>query len=142
MQPNAHPDLRKRSRRERGPLSRHEIGARAELAVADFLFARGFVVLARNVRLGSLELDVVARRGDLVVVVEARTRGPGSMTRALESVSHSKRVRLRRAVARLWRESLRRMPGVDRVRIDVAAVTFTGRGASIEYVAGALGPYG
>lgn len=97
-------------------------------------------MLARNVRLGSLELDIVARRRDLVVVVEARTRGPGSMLRALESVSRAKRTRLRRAVARLWSGSLRRMPGVGRVRIDVAAVTFSGRGVSIEYIDGALGP--
>jgi putative endonuclease len=140
MQSHPHPgQLRKRPRRERGqPLSRQETGARAELAVADFLFARGFVVLARNVRFGRLELDIVARRSELVVVVEARTRGPGSMMRALESVSHAKRARLRRAVARLWRGSLRRMPGVDRVRIDVAAVTFAGRSTSIEYVEGAL----
>lgn len=62
------------------------------------------------------------------------------MVRALESVSRSKRMRLRLAAARLWRASLRQMPGVHRVRIDVAAVTFTGRRASIEYVEGALGP--
>jgi Holliday junction resolvase-like predicted endonuclease len=33
--------------------------------VADFLFASGFDILARNLKLGALELDIVARSGDL-----------------------------------------------------------------------------
>lgn len=138
MQPDARPHLWKRSRRDGWPLTRHELGVRAELAVADFVFARGFRVLARNVRLGALELDIVARRGALVIVVESRTRGARSLTRAFESVSRTKRMRLMRAVERLWRARLRWMSGVERVRIDVAAVTFAGTRTSIEYVEGAL----
>ncbi|HZU82781.1 MAG TPA: YraN family protein [Polyangiaceae bacterium] len=117
---------------------RHRLGRRAELAVADYLVARGFSVLARNLRLGRLELDVVARRGGLIVVVEVRTRGPGSFERAFESVSRTKRARLARAVERLWRERLARMPSVDRVRIDVAAVTFEEQRTLVEYIEGAL----
>ena len=139
MQPDTDPVVRKRPGRVLPQsLSRRELGVRAELAAVDFLFARGFRVLARNVRLGALELDVVARRGDLVVVVEVRTRGRRSLTGALESVSRSKRARLTRAVRRLWRARLRRMPDVERIRIDVAAVTLAARRTSIEYVESAL----
>jgi putative endonuclease len=67
------------------------------------LFARGFSVLARNLRLGVLEIDIVARSGSLVVVVEVRTRGQGSFVGAFESVTPTKRANLTRAVARLWR---------------------------------------
>lgn len=137
MQPDPHARLRKRPGRGQS-LTRHELGARAERAVADFVFARGFEVLACNLRLGALELDVVARRKGLVVVVESRTRGKRSLTRAFESVSGAKRLRIVRAVERLWRARLRRLPGVARVRIDVAAVTFAGSRTSIEYVEGAF----
>jgi putative endonuclease len=115
------------------------LGRRAELAVADFLFAHGYSVLSRNRRLGALEIDIVARKGRLVAIVEVRTRGAGALTSAFESVTREKRERLRRAAQRLWRLELARMNGVDRVRIDVAAVTFRGTKTSVEYIESAIG---
>jgi putative endonuclease len=115
-----------------------EDGRRAELAVADFVFARGFGILGRNVRLGRLELDVVARRGALVVVVEVRTRGVGAYVGALASVDRAKRRRLLRATEELWRTQLAALEGVERLRIDVAAVSFSGASTRVEYVEGAV----
>jgi putative endonuclease len=119
--------------------TRSALGHRAELAVADYLLVLGFSILGRNVRLGALELDIVARQGPLVAVVEVRTRGRTSQQRPFESVGGTKRVRLRRAVQRLWRETLDAMKDVERVRIDVAAVTFEDGVTSVEYVEGAIG---
>lgn len=119
-------------------MTRAELGARAEAAVADYVYARGFAVLARNVRLGRLELDIVARKGPLLAVVEVRTRGPGSLVGPFESVDGAKRARLTHAVERLWRRRLPAMAGVERVRIDVAAVKFAGDRTLIDYVEGAL----
>jgi putative endonuclease len=115
-----------------------ELGQRAELAVADYLFALGFDLLGRNVRLGHLELDVVARQGPLLVVAEVRTRGQGSFMSAFESVSRSKRRRLSLAVDRLWRRHPSWTTNVDRVRLDVAAVSFVGRETHIDYAASAF----
>lgn len=113
-------------------------GRSAEAAVADYLVADGYRVLARNLRLGHLELDLVAQRGALVAVVEVRTRGPGSLQGPFESVSETKRMRLRKAVRRLWRERLSRMRDVQRVRIDVAAVTFDNGETRVDYVEDAI----
>ncbi len=107
--------------------------------MADFLFANGFTLLARNLKLGALELDVVARKRALVVIVEVRTRGPGAWVRAFESVTWAKQKRILRAVERLWRTRLVRSATIQRVRVDVAAVTFADGRTSIEYVAGAVG---
>jgi len=115
-----------------------ELGRNAETAVADCLFAEGFAILERNVRLGALELDIVARRGPLVAVVEVRARRPGALVGAFASVTATKRARLRRAVWRLWRERLAAITGVERLRIDVAAVTFVRGQTRIEYAAGAI----
>jgi putative endonuclease len=119
--------------------SRTALGRRAEQAVADYLVVRGFTVMGLNVRLGPLELDVVARKGSLVVVVEVRTRGRGSLVGPFESITPAKRARIRRAVSRLWREKLAAMREIERVRIDVAAVTFEDGKTRVEYVEGALG---
>jgi putative endonuclease len=105
--------------------------------VADFLFARGFAILWRNLRVGPLELDVVARRGPLVVVVEVRARRAGAMVGPFESIGHEKRARLLRAARGLWDRKLDRR-GVERLRIDVAAVRFERGTTKVEYVEGAV----
>ncbi len=107
--------------------------------MADLLFAKGYTLLARNLRLGALELDIVARKGPLVVVVEVRTRGAGAWMGPLESVTRTKRLRLRRAVGRLWRTRRAALRSVERLRIDVAGVSFAGPKTCVEYVPGALG---
>jgi Holliday junction resolvase-like predicted endonuclease len=91
-----------------------------------------------NVRLGALELDIVARKGGLAVIVEVRSRGPGAYQSALASVSATKRRHLLRAAERLWRETLGADATLHRFRIDVAAVTTEGRKTRVEYVRGAI----
>jgi putative endonuclease len=114
-------------------------GREAEAAAADKLRANGFRVLWQNLRIGALELDLVARKGDLVVVVEVRTRGPGSYERPLASISRTKRRTLLRGVRALWKGRISKMPDVKRLRIDVAAVTRDADGAlAIEWIAGAF----
>lgn len=118
--------------------SRFETGRRAEAAVADYLRANGFAIVARNLRLGALEIDLVARKEALVAIVEVRVRGPGAFAGPLASVTREKRARLVRAASRLWTERLARMPEIDRLRIDVAAVYFEAGRTFVEYVAGAI----
>lgn len=91
-----------------------------------------------NLRLGRLELDIVARKGGLVAVVEVRTRGAGAFQTALASISATKQRNLLRAADRLWRDRLARDGDVERVRIDVAAVSFVDGQTRVEYVAGAI----
>jgi putative endonuclease len=114
------------------------VGDRAEDAVADFLVARGFTLLGRNVRVGPLELDLVATKGDLAAIVEVRTRGAGSYAGALASVGATKRMALVRAAERFWREELARRSELTRLRFDVAAVTFDDAGAHVEYIEAAF----
>jgi len=119
--------------------SRHARGREAEEAAAVRLQANGFRILWRNLRIGPLELDLVAKKGDLVVVVEVRTRGPGSFEKPLASISRTKRRTILRAVSALWKGRISKMPEVARIRIDVAAVTHDGAGAmTMEWIAGAF----
>lgn len=106
--------------------------------MAEYLLARGFELLMTNVHVGRLELDLVARHGSLVAIVEVRTRGPGSYTTALESVTWKKQQRLVAAAKQLWASKLEGMAGVERVRIDVAAVSFEGGETLVDYVEGAI----
>jgi len=113
-------------------------GRAAEEAAAAFLVSEGFVILARNLRLGPLELDIVARRNDLVVLVEVRHRSPDGRVGPFESVGFAKRKTLLAAAERYARQELPKLEGVSRLRIDVAAVEFTATGPLVRIAAGAL----
>ena len=114
------------------------IGRRAEAAAVDYLRSNGFEILGTNVRVGALEIDVVARRGALVAVVEVRTRGRGSFVGPLASIDARKRGRLVRAAARLWREKLSRDESIARLRIDIIAVSFEDGRTLVEHVEAAI----
>lgn len=88
----------------------------------EYLQQQGMSVLERNLRVGRLEVDIVARDGPVIVLVEVRTRGAGSWQGALDSVDAGKRGRLRRAGQLLWSRRFKRLPDVERLRFDVAAV--------------------
>ena len=133
--------LRHRAGRQVEVTQRTALGRRAELAVTDYLVARGFRVLARNMRVGSLEIDVVARRGPLVVAVEVRTRSEHSFERPLESIGPAKQRRMLAAAERLWCDHLSSAADVDFLRIDVASVVFRGGQTFVEYLESAVTGY-
>ena len=73
------------------------------------------------------------------MVVEVRTRGPTAWQTGMESIARSKAKRVRAAGEKLWRQRFQRDPTVNRMRFDVAVVTFDEGGASsIEYARGVL----
>ncbi len=113
-------------------------GGRAEAAVAEYLERRGYQIVAKNLRLGRLELDIVARQGGVVAVVEVRTRGAGAWTTAFGSIDAKKRERIRRAGQRLWQRRYRNDSSVERLRFDAAAVHFKDTGPEVEYVMAAF----
>jgi len=47
-------------------------GQAGEHRAARYLQRRGYTVIARNVRLGRGELDIIAQRGDLLVFIEVK----------------------------------------------------------------------
>lgn len=93
---------------------RGQVGASAEVAAASFLRAAGWSILARNIRLGRDELDIVALEPgprSWLVLVEVRSGSGPAFGSPRESVDARK-------VARLYRAglALRRLghPGLDR----------------------------
>jgi len=98
------------------PRSRNELGAEGERRAADHLAARGYRIVARNVRAGGVELDLIVRRGALVVFVEVKTRRAGGCGAGEEAVDARKRLRLVRGAA-AW---IHEQPHpVQRARFDV-----------------------
>jgi putative endonuclease len=113
-------------------------GSAAEQAVAAFLLDRGCEIVATNLRVGRLELDIVAREGPVIAVVEVRSRGAGAWTSGLGSIDRQKRERIRRAGERLWDRRYKNDRSVERMRFDAASVTFEDGTPVVEYVPAAF----
>jgi putative endonuclease len=90
--------------------------------VARWYARQGFAVIARNWTVRGGELDVVARRGNLIVVCEVKARSTDAWGSPWEAMTPLKQQRVRRTghafVRTLGERGLR-------VRFDVAAVTGT-----------------
>jgi putative endonuclease len=107
--------------------------------VVSFLVAQGCEILGVNLRVGHLEVDVVARLDRTLLVVEVRSRGAGAWTSAFGSIDSKKRSRVRLAGERLWDRRFKHDPRLDHLRFDSASVTFDGEGiAQVEYVPAAF----
>jgi putative endonuclease len=78
---------------------RRALGAAGEARAAAFLETQGYRILARKVRAGGVEIDLVAARGRRVVFVEVKSRSSPSAFAAEEAVDFRKRARLVRGAA-------------------------------------------
>ena len=85
-------------------------------------------------------MDIVARSGPVIAVVEVRARGPAAWQSGFASIDAKKRQSIRRAGERLWQRRYRNDSTVERLRFDVASVTVDDQGAvlEIEYRAAAF----
>jgi putative endonuclease len=95
-------------------------------------------VLAANLRVNYLEIDLVVQDGRTLALVEVRTRGRSAWTSAFGSVDGWKRTRLRRAGERLWHRRFRFQADVDHLRFDVASVSWESGVATVEYIRAAF----
>jgi putative endonuclease len=108
------------------PLSCVGRGRVAEDVVADYLGARGWQVLGRNVRTPVGELDLVCHDTHATVVVEVKARADRRFGDALEAVGPRKERRLRAAAAWWMAETGHVTQGV---RFDVVVVSLDKDGA-------------
>jgi putative endonuclease len=112
------------------------LGTEGEARAAAWLSARGYRILARNVRAGGVEIDLIAARGPLLAFVEVKARRSRRAGAPEEAVDFRKRVRLVRG-AGAW---LAAHPGpARRVRFDVIACELDpADGWTIRHVEGAF----
>lgn len=93
-------------------------GHRGEWIAALALMLKGYRIVARRWKTKLGEVDLIARRGDLVLVVEVKCRP--TLIEAMDAIGHQSQRRIE-AAADLW---LMRQPDFARlsVRFDMVAV--------------------
>ena len=112
-------------------------GRDGEEQAAAFLEARGFAIVARNVRSHAGEIDLVALDGEVLVFCEIRTRRTRAQGGALESVTRAKQ----RQVVRVAEHFLARHPrfAARPVRFDVVAIDRRDDAVEVTWIADAFG---
>jgi len=99
---------------------RHRAGAAAESVAADALRGAGYQVLEQRFRYGHSDVDLVARRGAVVVFVEVKSRADERYGAASEAVTARKQANLVRA-ASVW--LTRHGRAWNSIRFDVITLT-------------------
>jgi putative endonuclease len=102
-------------------------GDDAESAVAADLEGSGWTIVARNVRVGRGELDLVAIDPGpprMLVIIEVRWRRSRAFGLAEETIDHRKRAHLRAAIGRLLEDGLPDGTPLPRLplRVDLVVV--------------------
>lgn len=115
-------------------LREKSLGRYGEDVAARYLQDCGLVLIDRNWRSSSGELDLIALDGAILVVCEVKTRTTDAFGGPLAAVDAKKLARLRRLTV----EWLAEHPiGVDGMRIDVVGVSRQPRGpAKVQHIVG------
>ena len=104
-------------------MDRQETGRRGEQAAAAYLERVGFAVLDTNWRTKAGEIDIVARDGDTLVLVEVKTRRTLTKGTPEDSVTASKQRRIGR-LASAYLQAMGTEPAD--VRFDVVTIYVLG----------------
>ncbi|MBK9760113.1 MAG: YraN family protein [Flavobacteriales bacterium] len=111
-------------------------GAAGEQLACQWLQERGFVILHRNWRHKRDELDIVAKDGRFLVVIEVKTLGSDRWHAPELAVDRKKQ----RTLIRAAEELIHQTEGDLELRFDVISVTFTPEGSKILHIPNAFYP--
>ena len=106
-------------------------GERGEKLVARYLRRKGYRILERNFQTRFGEIDLIARKGDVIVFVEVKTRAPGAPVSGRDAVKQS---RVRTAALQYWQGRFAAL----QPRFDVVEVTLSPEGEQVEHIENAF----
>ncbi|WP_338874375.1 YraN family protein [Spirosoma sp. SC4-14] len=108
----------------------NETGKQGEAEAVRYLREKGFEIMARNYRHQHAEIDLVAKKGKLLIFIEVKTRTNLSYGNPEEFVSYTKARLVMKAAehyifANDWQHD---------IRFDIVAVTVTGNEIRIKHL--------
>jgi len=111
-----------------------ELGKAGEDLALALLVSKGYVILERNWHLGKEEIDIIARDGNFIVIVEVKTRSSNVLAEPEASVNkHKQRILIRMANAFVTFRNLK-----GEVRFDIITVLIKPEGETINHIVDAF----
>ena len=114
----------------------HKIGQRGEDLAADFYVHNGYAILERNWKCYHLEVDLIARNEDTLVICEVKTRSNIAFGEPETFVTPQKQKNLIRA-ANMY---LTRKNISKEVRFDIISIVLCGEEYHIQHIPNAFQP--
>lgn len=112
---------------------RKNLGATGEELAKNFLIDLGYEIIGTNIRYKFGEIDILARNGEYIVIVEVKTKTNFNQGRPEEEVDYFKKKKLlllARAIEQKYKENY--------IRIDVVAVDKTSDIPKINHIINAV----
>ena len=104
-------------------MSKHnKIGIKGEQIAADYLLNKGYIILHRNWRSGKKEVDIIAVKGDMLVIAEIKTRSGYRVNFPEEAVTRKKQQLLKSAAL----DFSEKFPEYINIRFDIISVLVNG----------------
>ena len=119
------------------PIPPSDLGRRGERRAAWFYRLRGYSIVAQNARWRDGEIDLIARRGRMLVIAEVKTRQTKAGGEAFEAVDRAKREQMVRLATRYTNGDSDR--GVS-IRYDIVSLFWTGRRFELTHFEDAFRP--
>lgn len=102
-------------------MSKHsEIGIKGEQIAEYFLQKKGYIILQKNWKVGKKEVDIIAQMGDIIVIVEVKSRSSMGIAFPEEAVNYKKKLNIK-FVANIF---MRKHPQYKHLRFDIISVLF------------------
>jgi putative endonuclease len=111
-----------------------ELGKAGEALAVTHLLEKGYLILEQNWRFGKEEIDIIARDGNFVVIVEVKTRSSNVFAEPEASVTKSKQRTLVRAANAYM--NYRRQYG--EVRFDIITIIIRPEGETLNHIVDAF----
>ncbi len=112
----------------------NKLGKKGEQLATDHLLQHGYVIEERNYRFQKAEVDIIARKGNVLAVVEVKTRSTVDFGNPQDFVKRKQIQRLVEAVDHYVNEN---QLDVE-VRFDIIAIIRSGNSFNIEHLENAF----
>lgn len=114
----------------------NELGELGEALATIHLKKNNFEIMERNWRYGKEEVDIIAKKGDEIVIVEVKTRNSDFFGEPEQAVSKSKQTHLVRAAHAYVTKK-----DIDlEVRFDVIGIVINNKERRLNHIEGAFQP--
>ncbi|RLD61175.1 MAG: YraN family protein [Bacteroidetes bacterium] len=118
-------------------MAEHNIlGKKGEGIATDFLIKNGYEIVERNWRTGRDEIDIIARKDNLLVIVEVKTRSTDYFGEPEEAVTTKKQMFLVRAADKY----VNKYEIDDHIRYDIISIILKSGSHTINHIEDAFYP--
>lgn len=108
----------------------NELGKKGEKNAVDYLLEKGFQIIERNYRFQKAEVDIIAKKDDLLIAVEVKTRSSIEFGDPQDFVSLKK---IKLLVSAIDHYVIERDLDVE-VRFDIIAIVIKNNKSNIEHI--------